>query len=140
MANEKQDKVYIQFFHECKPPKATLQHGKATRGGGYYQTHTTKMAIATYRAIFERHAPKKPIEGPVSLSLAWTYPHTKKPAKSPHSVTMKPTRPDLDNLAKIAVDCMARCGYFADDAQVAHMDLAKYHGDIPGIYVEVYKL
>jgi Holliday junction resolvase RusA-like endonuclease len=49
----------------------------------------------------------------------------------------KITRPDLDNLAKLALDAMTKCGYWLDDSQVVRLETAKWFGDLPGIAVTV---
>lgn len=125
----------VDFFHEFNPPTATAQQRRHTRTGKTYQPEKVKLAAATLQAIFERHAPPEPFRGPVRLQLAWTYPHPKKTAGM--GVSCKTTRPDLDNLAKLALDAMTAAKYWEDDAQVVDFHTCKYHGDLPGIAVIV---
>jgi Holliday junction resolvase RusA-like endonuclease len=49
-------------------------------------------------------------------------------------------RPDLDNLAKLTIDCMTRLGWFCDDAQIARLELEKEWSTAPGILGELDEL
>ena len=82
-------------------------------------------------AVMERYRPAEPMTGPLRLSLLWTFPG------SAAGVVPKVTRPDLDNLAKLALDAMTRSGYWRDDAQVVEFTTAKFAGPIPGMAVTV---
>lgn len=66
--------------------------------------------------------------GPIALTAIVTWPGNAKPRK-------KPTRPDLDNVAKLLLDAMTKAGYWHDDAQVVELSLAKYTGPIAGVYI-----
>lgn len=46
-------------------------------------------------------------------------------------------RPDVDNSAKLLVDCLTNMGFWLDDAMVAEMNLRKVNGDRPGVFVSV---
>ena len=46
-------------------------------------------------------------------------------------------RPDLDNLAKLAIDVMAGLKWFKDDAQIARLELEKEWSNKPGILGEI---
>ena len=51
------------------------------------------------------------------------------------------TRPDTDNLQKLLKDCMTRCGFWKDDAQVVREIVEKRWSDEPtGIFVEIKSL
>lgn len=67
--------------------------------------------------------------GPLRVSLLWTWPGD--------DVAPKTTRPDLDNLAKLALDAMTAAGYWRDDSQVTELLAAKFTGPIPGLAVTV---
>lgn len=74
-----------------------------------------------------------PMDGPIRLVTKWIW-----PAGSEHRVgEWKVTRPDTDNLIKLFKDCMTRCHYWHDDAQVCSDIIEKFYGDRPGIYVRV---
>lgn len=124
----------ITFFHAFTPPTATAQTRRHNRSGATYLPAGTRLAAATLLAIVERHAPQEPMEGPVAVTLVWTYPW---PGKGREGHAPKATRPDLDNLAKLALDAMTAAGYWHDDAQVADLHMAKFVGDMPGLAVVV---
>jgi Holliday junction resolvase RusA-like endonuclease len=119
----------IEFFHHCLPPKATAQQRRHTRAGATYQPANVRLAAATLQAIFEQHKPEKPLAGPVEVTLRWTWPGK--------MLAWRTARPDLDNLAKLALDAMTAAGYWHDDSQVACLTLTKCSGPEPGIYCRV---
>ena len=123
----------IEFFHECKPPTATAQARRHNRSGATYMPPWVKRAMAQLRAIFERYAPTHPIEGPVVVTLAWTYPQTSKSRSAGKGPKPKITKPDLDNLAKLALDAATKAGYWHDDAQIVMFTTSKWTGPITGI-------
>lgn len=51
------------------------------------------------------------------------------------------TKPDTDNLQKLLKDCMTKCGFWKDDAQVVRETVEKRWSDEPtGIYIEITEL
>ena len=123
----------VEFFHQCTPPTATAQTRRHT-GKVSYLPAATKRAAAMLQAIMEPHAPIEPLGGPLAVVLYWTYPHVRQGQETP---VPKTTRPDLDNLAKLALDAMTKAGYWIDDAQVCDFSTMKFTGPLPGIYVMV---
>jgi len=126
----------IEFFVECTPPKITSQQ----RRHGYKQAKL-KQAEAFWRAVMEVNAPNKPMRGVLRLEIAVTYPHTDKSRKiaEKHSLLAiaKVTVPDADNLNKLPQDAMQKCGYFQNDSHIYNLNISKWHGDVPGIYVKL---
>jgi len=123
----------IEFFHAFTPPTATAQTRRHTSHGTYLPPATAR-AKALLRAVFESYAPPMPLEGPLTVTLSWTYPW---PGKRRDGYAAKATRPDLDNLAKLALDAATDSGYWRDDAQVTELHTAKFYGDMPGLAVVV---
>lgn len=134
----------ISFFHHCDPPKSTAQQRRHCRNGASFLPAGAARAAATIFAIVEPNKPNKPFCGPLSVSLYWTWQVPKRfnGGTNPPKITAFPkdTRPDLDNLAKLTLDAMTRAGYWNDDAQIAHLDLKKYYGDMTGLFVSVEKI
>ena len=120
--------VQVSFFHECTPPTATAQTRRHT-GRASYLPPATARAQALLRAVMEPHAPPAPLAGPLRVTLLWTW-----PGEGP---APKTTRPDLDNLAKLALDAMTWAGYWQDDSQVAELLIAKFVGPVAGLAVTV---
>ena len=74
---------------------------------------------------------------PLSLSTVWLFPR----GKSHKHGEWRVTKPDTDNLQKLLKDCMTRCGYWKDDAQVVRESVEKRWSDEPtGIYIEIASL
>lgn len=124
----------IEFFHAFTPPTATAQTRRHNRAGASYLPPAAKRAAALLLAVFERHAPKEPFCGPLDVGLYWTYPCGQTRQEQP---VPRPRRPDLDNLAKLALDAATKAGYWHDDAQVTRLETAKFDGPLPGIAFRV---
>lgn len=122
----------VKFFHAFNPPTATAQGRQFPKRGGSYLPPKTERAKALLRAVAEKYAPPTPIDGPVMLTLLWTFPGD--------VVEWKITRPDLDNLNKLVQDGMTAAGYWHKDEQVADLHLSKFNGPMPGLAVLVGRL
>ena len=118
-----------EFFHEFSPPTATAQQRRHDKSGASYLPPSARRAAALLLAVFEAHAPAASLTGPLSVSLLWTFPGAE--------VAPKTTRPDLDNLAKLALDAATKAGYWRDDAQIVHLETAKFVGPLPGLAFRV---
>ena len=113
----------IEFTHACKIPSSTAQQRRMNSRGGYLAPRTAQ-AKAFWQALFEKYAPDRPLQGPLSVIVLFYY-HRPKGSKSQY----KTTRPDLDNLMKMAQDAMMHTGYFKDDSQIALLSLGKFNTD-----------
>jgi crossover junction endodeoxyribonuclease RusA len=122
----------IEFFISGQPPRATAQMQKiAVRHGRpiiYDPPRVKAMKAELWAGVFP-HRPDKPMEGPVRLSVDWSW-----SGKAPG---YKLTRPDLDNLQKALKDQMTKAGFWHDDAQIVWEVARKYWGCEPGIHVTV---
>ena len=88
------------------------------------------------------HLPAAPFEGPVSLEITFFLPRPKRLCRKKDCQIAIPAtcRPDVDNLAKAAMDALTTVGMWADDAQVHHLTVRKYyHGikDKPGAFITI---
>lgn len=116
------------------PPTVTAQEHQVRVVKGkpvFYDTPAIKDARQLLIGHLMRHAPKEPMQGAVSLWVAWLFP------KGGHkNGEWRVTKPDTDNLQKLLKDCMTQCGYWNDDAQVACEHVEKHWSDEPtGIYI-----
>lgn len=131
----------IHFCVEFIPPTATAQQRRHTRSGISYLPANVRRAQSLLYAEFLPHRPSSPMEGPLAVVVEWCFPH---PQASSVGMKLrkipKTTRPDLDNLAKLALDVMTRCGYWRDDSQLAVLTMRKYYSPTPGITVTVEKI
>lgn len=130
----------MEFFLEIDPPTATAQekqvkivHGRPLFYDPAQVKHARKLLISHLLAF----RPEKPITGAVSLSTVWLFPK----GRSHRHGEWRITRPDTDNLQKLLKDCMTRCGFWKDDAQVVRETVEKRWSDDPtGIYIEIEEL
>lgn len=124
------------FFMEMIPPTATAQEKqvRVVRGKPvFYDPPKVKEAREILTAHLVRHRPDAPLKGAVYLNVVWQFPKGRHKDGAP-----KTTKPDTDNLQKLLKDCMTRCGYWVDDAQVAVESVIKQWSSEPcGIYVNV---
>lgn len=127
--NSDADVTLIEFFEHFNPPTATAQKRRHTKRGTYMPADV-KRAKALYLAIFKQYSPAKPATGPLGLHIFWTFPGTD---------AMKTTRPDLDNLEKLALDAMTQAEWWNDDAQVCRKLTIKMTGSYPGMYVKLFR-
>ena len=105
-------------------------HGKPV----FYDPAPVKEAKKLLTAHLISHRPSKPVEGAVELRTIWLFPK----GKSHKNGEWRITKPDTDNLQKLLKDCMTRCGFWKDDAQVVREIVEKRWSDEPtGIYIEI---
>lgn len=123
-----QTKKTIEFFTECEPPTSTAQQRQFFAKGKSALTPKSKLAAATWQAIVEQHAPAKPIEGPIAVSITLTWQGEGMPKP-------RTKKPDLDNSVKLLLDAMTKAGYWKDDAKISFLTLAKFDGELPGVYI-----
>ncbi len=127
----------MDFFLQIQPPTATAQekqvkvvHGKPL----FYDPAPVKEAKRLLITHLLPHRPEKPLEGAVALSTVWLFPK----GRSHRNGEWRVTKPDTDNLQKLLKDCMTRCGFWRDDAQVVREAVEKRWSDEPtGIYIEI---
>lgn len=77
---------------------------------------------------------------PICVKIRFMFPHPASVAKRDRNKTfLKTTRPDLDNMAKGLMDCIANVGIIQDDALVWHLELEKFlvPADKYGIDIEI---
>ena len=130
----------MNFFSAIDPPTSTAQMKQVRVVKGkpiFYDPPAVKEARNVLSAHLAVHKPDKPMAGPVSLRVLWLFPK----GKSHKNGEWRTTKPDTDNLQKLLKDCMTRCGFWNDDAQVVREVAEKRWADEPsGIYIEVEEL
>lgn len=137
---QKGRKTEMKFFLNIKPPTATAQEKQVRIAGGkpiFYDPAPVKKAKKLLTGHLILHRPDVPIEGAVELRTTWLFPK----GKSHMDGEWRVTRPDTDNLQKLLKDCMTRCGFWEDDAQVVREIVEKRWSDDPtGISIEIVRL
>ncbi len=136
----------LSFFIPCNPPKSTAQASHrimkrrdGTQFVGKFAKSKGKRTQDELLLLLQPYRPEKPLEGPVALSVRWTYPWRKSESKK-NKLSGRlwcDTRPDCDNLLKLLQDCMTRLAFWNDDSQVAFLKFRKMWGDNNGIHITV---
>lgn len=133
----------ISFFVPCDPPKGFGKNNKrAFVAGGravVVENPRSKDAKSFLAGVFAAHAPKTPLEGPVSVAIYVTYPWTKSTSKRTRELGVRPkvTRPDVDAINTTILDVLQSLQFFKDDSQVWAVRTYKQEGLGPGIRIEV---
>lgn len=124
------------FFLPMQVPTRTFQSKKITARKGKARLYTPPELVEIQQKFISalaKHVPDKPMEGPVALTTIFLFPADKKhPPQTP-----KITKPDTDNLVKMLKDCMTKCGFWHDDAQVSKDIIAKRYDIHEGIFIAI---
>jgi Holliday junction resolvase RusA-like endonuclease len=80
-----------------------------------------------------RNIPDEPHDGGIRITLDF---RLIKPRSYSKKVIFPTKKPDLDNLAKLVIDCMTK-RFFVDDSQIIDMMVSKVFDDHSGCQVEV---
>lgn len=129
----------MNFFIAINPPTVTAQEHKVKVVGGkplFYDTPEIKAAKSLLLGHLSQHKPKDELHGAISLRVLWLFPRGRH-----KNGEWRVTKPDTDNLQKLLKDCMTKCGFWMDDAQVVRETVEKRWSDEPcGIYIEIEEL
>ena len=122
----------MDFFIPLKKiPTVTHQEKRVTVVNGkprFYDSESITAARGMFTAYLAQHKPDDPMAGPIRLMTKWQF---------EGDPGWKTTKPDTDNMIKLFKDCMTKCGYWKDDAQVCSEITEKFYGPVEGIYVRV---
>jgi len=134
----------VTFVLHLDPPEAT-HHAKRIVRIGRGPKAFSKLAdkpelVEAKRAIdaaLQPHRVSAPLDGPVHLTLEFTFPWR---VSEPQRVRARgriprTTKPDCSNLAKTTEDRLVAMGFLRDDAQVVELLVRKWFGAEPGIRV-----
>lgn len=125
------------------PPKTSHHSKRIVRMGKFSRLADSpelKTARSIWFAALQPFAPPAPLEGPLHLSLVFTWPWRKSDRPKGAVRIPYPSRPDCDNLAKTVADTMAALCFFRDDAQIVHLTVSKYLGEKPGLDFSIGRL
>ena len=124
----------MNFFIAMTPPTATAQERKVRvvkNKPVFYDPPAVKDAREKLTAYLSLQKPEHPIKGGISLRVLWLFPK----GSSHKNGEWRITKPDTDNLQKLLKDCMTKCGFWKDDAQVALEIIQKSWATRSGLYV-----
>ena len=131
------DQFYLHFE---TMPKATAQHkGVSFRNGKphFYEKSNIENVRHLFTFALKEHKPARPSEKPIKLTLWFAFDTKNKKlwgkdaeeGQEPWTNReYKATRPDVDNIAKLFIDCMNGL-YFKDDAQICELRLIKTYAE-----------
>lgn len=91
------------------------------RSGRFFKSARLQQTEHEYMMALAQHRPEHPSQEPISLSLDFRYSVKSKKLKG----TWKTSRPDVDNIAKLLIDCMTKSGFWEDDSQIVRLTLEK---------------
>ena len=128
-------------------PMIPVAKGRAkfARMGNFVRAYTptkTREAEHNFMTFASQFAPKSPIDGPVTVRLSFVFAAPRAPkwkrAAALDGAFMHTTRPDVDNLAKLAMDALTSSGqWWTDDARVVSLEARKRYGERPMTVVEI---
>lgn len=106
------------------PPTATAQQKgvRIVRGKPiFYQKANVAKAERDLLRRLAPFRPDRPLEGAIEIEVRFVF-----EASFPGMIRRKVTRPDLDNLLKLLLDCMTSLGFWHDDSQVSALRASKW--------------
>lgn len=136
-------------------PMVPVGEGRARvdgRSGRVYTPEKTRHARKLIADVARLTMAREPGPWPMT-SLAWvrivaTMPrHKQRPDDVPVSVWRRGEayahrgKPDVDNIAKLALDAIVAAGVLGDDTQVYHLVVERHHAgttDAPGLLIELW--
>ena len=140
----------LHFFLEMdKIPTVTAQQkGERVLGGKivHFDKKPVKEAKQLFSELLTPHIPKEPYEKGIPLFLKITFYYPWKGRVKDPSTRFKTTKPDVDNSAKILIDCMTKLNFWWDDCQISSYRIDKievnknYRGEDTtdtGIYIDI---
>jgi Holliday junction resolvase RusA-like endonuclease len=129
----------LTFTLPIDPPTTTAQMKRMAIVNGkprFFHSRAMKAQVETWELFLAKHRPAQPLDGPLALSVAFFYAHTRE-SRRDGETTFKATRPDLDGVCKHFIDTMQGAGFFHDDGQIARLELEKWHAIAPRIQVTI---
>lgn len=120
-------------------PRATTVGGRARL---YTPAKTRQWEAKAAECIRAEWGQQEPLQGPVCVSVlvVRARPSSKTWKRKPMPPEWAPTRPDLDNYVKAALDAVSRAGVWVDDSQVIRLTATKRiaaGGELPRVEVRV---
>lgn len=127
--------AFVCFKTPMKLARKTLQ-AKRLGNGRMYDSPELKDIKETYKAHLAKYAPKKPLTGPLRVTIQFRYfDRTQELHKEAEAYTLKP---DCDNAAKLFIDCMAALNFFKDDKQIYELYVQQvWTQGAEGVFVEI---
>jgi len=96
-----------------------------------YLPKKTKEYLDTCTAVLRSQWKEEPYAGPVAVYLIFVHPRPLRllRKRDPAGRIFKASKPDLDNLTKMANDIIVRAGVIVDDNQIVLIEARDFYGD-----------
>lgn len=121
------------------PPTTTYQQKKVAFNGGrpfVYESDNLKRTRQLYMTMLGNRRPSEPMRGALRVSVDWRF--KSNDAKRHADGSWRTSRPDIDNLNKLLLDCMTRSAFWIDDSQIVQLECSKsWSVDNPGITIVI---
>ena len=124
--------LFTMFLPITPVPKG---RPRFTSRGQRYTPPETRKAEADVKALLMTRRPSEPILGPLSVEIHFYLVAPKYRPKSRHYPSV---RPDIDNLAKLILDCL-QPEILHDDSQVVTLLTSKSYAQEPGVQIQISK-
>lgn len=123
----------FNFTLPYMPTTTSQQKGYNRRSGHFYEKSSVRYARTLYEANLAPFRPSCSLVGPLVVSIHFVF-----DVKNPRQWGQpKSSRPDVDNVAKLFLDCMTSVGFWSDDAQIVDLRLVKSYGEIAAVSVDI---
>lgn len=115
---------FILTFEQI--PSGTAQMKRYDgRSGHFFKSARLQQTENIYMSALAQYRPEEPSELPIAMSLEFRYSAKSKKLRG----TWKTSRPDVDNIAKLLIDCMTKSGFWKDDSQIVRLTLEKNYSE-----------
>lgn len=143
MGDEESERGVIDMFLRCVPPRITAQMKRIRVVNGkpvFFHSSAMKMEANIWALLLQPYRPEQPMDGPLTLSMKFVYPHVAATKKADREQLIpKTTKPDAGNTAKHLEDLLTKMRFIADDARFYKVNIEKWHGpaDLVGITIQI---
>lgn len=132
-----------EFFMPMVPPTVTHQEKQIRIVNGkpiVYEPDELKAARSKLIGHLGHRMPDLRYRGALRVVAKWCYPIPESCKDKYHDGQYKTTKPDVDNIQKLLLDCMTTVKFWKDDAIISSMLVEKFWARIPGIYIAIQEL
>lgn len=128
------NKTQFYLHFDTMPTTTSQQKGvRVVNGKPYFYTKAkVTEAMKEFGVELRKYRPSTPIDRPVRLYLWFAFDVKDKKKWGKY----RPTKPDVDNIAKTFIDSMVHNGFFEDDALVADLRVIKTYAEEASVMVQ----
>jgi len=120
----------IEFFEPFDIPSATAQQRGHGAHGRTWESPGLRAARAAWQALFEKHRPKYPLEGAITVTAIMYY---YRKGLTNDQIQPRVVRPDIDNIAKVILDALMAAYIILEDARIFDLHVVKLQHSGPSM-------